>query len=231
MFHFPHRIRFVRAAALLVALAAALAPAAQAADKSDAVDRYLRNNAATLAAPVASAADRAPRAMPTDYAKAGLRTKQYGIPRAMPSHYGNALGQQAGAPRAMPSDYAAAVDRALVNVLPGDASVPFWPHETGALAGTSETYAGMRADGSYIDPSLGRRVANNGTGTQVDFRAADTRDAAIGRYPDAGPVLVSVPGSFEWGDAIFGAGATGAALLLAGVIAIAVRQRKRIVLS
>jgi hypothetical protein len=62
----------------------------------------------TLVAPVASAADGAPRAMPTDYAKAGLGTKQYGIPRAMPSHYGNALDHQVGIPRAMPSDYAAA---------------------------------------------------------------------------------------------------------------------------
>jgi hypothetical protein len=159
MFRFADRISFIRAAVMLVALAAALAPAAQAADKSD------------------------------------------------------------------------AVDRALMNVLPGDASVPFWPHETGALVGTSETYAGMRADGSYIDPSLGRRVADNGSGTQVDFRSADTRDAAIGRYPDSGPVLVSFPGGFDWGDATFGAGAAALALLLTGGIAIAVRQRKRVVLS
>jgi 2-hydroxychromene-2-carboxylate isomerase len=61
----------------------------------------------TLAAPVASAADGALRAMPTDYAKADLRnaTKQYGLPRAMPSHY---AAQQVGLPRAMPSDYAKA---------------------------------------------------------------------------------------------------------------------------
>jgi hypothetical protein len=42
--------------------------------------------------------------------------------------------------------------------LPGDSSVGFWPHETGALLGTSETYVDMRADGSYYDPSVGRRV-------------------------------------------------------------------------
>lgn len=44
------------------------------------------------------------------------------------------------------------------DVLPGDTAVPFWPHETGALAGTSETFVDMRADGSYLDLSLGRRV-------------------------------------------------------------------------
>ena len=42
--------------------------------------------------------------------------------------------------------------------VPGDAAVPFWPHETGALVGTSETYLDVRADGSYFDPSIGRRV-------------------------------------------------------------------------
>ena len=43
-------------------------------------------------------------------------------------------------------------------VLPGDGSVPFWPHETGALVGTSETFINLGADGSYYDPSIGRRV-------------------------------------------------------------------------
>ena len=43
--------------------------------------------------------------------------------------------------------------------LHGDGSVPFWPHETGALVGTSETFIDVRADGSYFDPSVGRRVA------------------------------------------------------------------------
>ena len=181
------RIKYI---ALAATVAAMVAPAAQAADKSDAVDRHLRNNAASL----------------------DVRSPDR-----------KSLARQWTQPDA--------VDRALMNVLPGDASVPFWPHETGALAGTSETFADMRADGSYIDPSLGRRVANNGTATQVDFRSADTRDAAIGRYPDSGPVLVSVPGGFDWGDATFGAGAAGLALLLAGGIAIAVRHRKRVVLS
>ena len=42
--------------------------------------------------------------------------------------------------------------------LHGDSSVPFWPHETGALVGTSETFIDVRADGSYYDPSSGKRV-------------------------------------------------------------------------
>jgi hypothetical protein len=42
--------------------------------------------------------------------------------------------------------------------LPEDTAVPFWPHETGALVGTSETFVDVRADGSYVDPSVGRRV-------------------------------------------------------------------------
>ena len=33
------------------------------------------------------------------------------------------------------------------------------PYETVALPGTSETYVDMREDGSYYDPSLGRRVS------------------------------------------------------------------------
>jgi hypothetical protein len=43
--------------------------------------------------------------------------------------------------------------------MPDRTRAPFWPHETGALAGTAETYVDMRADGSYYDPSLGRRVS------------------------------------------------------------------------
>lgn len=42
--------------------------------------------------------------------------------------------------------------------LHGDSSVAFWPHETGALVGTSETFIDVRADGSYYDPSVGRRI-------------------------------------------------------------------------
>ncbi len=46
--------------------------------------------------------------------------------------------------------------------LQGDSSVPFWPHETGALVGTSETFIDVRADGSYYDPSVGQRVLRTG---------------------------------------------------------------------
>jgi hypothetical protein len=44
--------------------------------------------------------------------------------------------------------------------LPGDTPIPFWPHETGVNVGTSETFTDLRADGSYHDPSLGRRVTS-----------------------------------------------------------------------
>jgi hypothetical protein len=53
---------------------------------------------------------------------------------------------------------AAADEVAPAGELPGDSSIPFWPHETGALVGTSETYVDLRDDGSYFDPSIGRRV-------------------------------------------------------------------------
>ena len=49
------------------------------------------------------------------------------------------------------------------DVGPGDTGgAPFWPHETGVLVGTSETFTEVRADGSYVDPSLGRRVSTSG---------------------------------------------------------------------
>ena len=44
--------------------------------------------------------------------------------------------------------------------LPGDSSIPFWPHETGVLYGTAETFVDMQADGSYYDASIGHRVFN-----------------------------------------------------------------------
>jgi hypothetical protein len=40
-----------------------------------------------------------------------------------------------------------------------DTPLRSWPYGTGALAGTSETYVDMWEDGSYYDPSLGRRVS------------------------------------------------------------------------
>src|SRR6266511_1453907 len=41
------------------------------------------------------------------------------------------------------------------STLPGLASTP---QQSGALAGTSETFVDVQPDGSYYDPSLGRRV-------------------------------------------------------------------------
>jgi hypothetical protein len=50
---------------------------------------------------------------------------------------------------------------ALSPTKPSKLDVPAgsWAHETGALGGTSETFVDMREDGSYYDPSLGRRVS------------------------------------------------------------------------
>ena len=50
---------------------------------------------------------------------------------------------------------------ALSPTQPAKSDVPAgaWPYETGALAGTSETFVDMQEDGSYYDPSLGRRVS------------------------------------------------------------------------
>ena len=45
------------------------------------------------------------------------------------------------------------------STLPGDSAVPFWPYETGALVGTSETYVDVWKDGSYFDLGIGRRVS------------------------------------------------------------------------
>ena len=48
------------------------------------------------------------------------------------------------------------------DVVPGDAGgQPFWPHETGVLVGTSETFADVRVDGSYFDPSQGHRISTS----------------------------------------------------------------------
>jgi hypothetical protein len=48
---------------------------------------------------------------------------------------------------------------AATATLPGDSPVPFWPYETGARVGTSETYVDVRMDGSYFDPGIGQRVS------------------------------------------------------------------------
>jgi hypothetical protein len=160
MFRFAHTIRSAKAVAVAAILTAAFVPAAQAADKSDAVDRSLRNNSAPL----------------------DVRSPDRKFPVRQWTH---------------PD----AVDRALLNA-------------------------------SLVSPdAVDRYLANHGAVKQpVDFRSADTRDAAAGRYPEGPPTLVAVPGGFDWRDATYGAGMTAAALLLAGAIAVAVRQRRRIVL-
>lgn len=46
------------------------------------------------------------------------------------------------------------------DLLPGDTPVaPSWQSQLGTPRGTSETFLDMHADGSYYDPSIGRRVA------------------------------------------------------------------------
>jgi hypothetical protein len=107
-------------------------------------------------------------------------------------------------------------DRALyrgtgAGAVTGDTPAPFWPHETGVLVGTSETFVDMRADGSYYDPSLGRRVggAVESTGT--------------------GPAVVVSPSRFDWGDALIGVAFGLAFALLGGVaVLIAVRHRRSV---
>lgn len=122
-----------------------------------------------------------------------------------------------------------AIDRAVMNVVPGDASVPFWPHETGALVGTSETFADMGADGSYVDPALGRRVASRiNAPHSVSYTSRDTRDVIAGRSPAVSPVLVASgePG-FDWNDAALGAGAVSALMLvMLAAWAFAARRRR-----
>ena len=51
--------------------------------------------------------------------------------------------------------------------LPGDTPTAFWPYETGVAMGTSETYVDVRADGSYYDPSVQRRVGRAASAARV----------------------------------------------------------------
>jgi hypothetical protein len=74
--------------AVIGALMMLVAPAATAADKPDDEHRYFATDA-----------------------PASASSRQYGLPRAMPSHYDHAgieLVRQTGSPRTMPADYAAA---------------------------------------------------------------------------------------------------------------------------
>jgi uncharacterized iron-regulated membrane protein len=72
------------------------------------------------------------------------------------------------------------------------------------FGGTSETFTDVREDGSYFDPSLGRRVHITPSVTIVE------------------------PSEFDWADAGVGAaGAFGLVLLASGVVLIFAPQRRR----
>jgi hypothetical protein len=72
------------------------------------------------------------------------------------------------------------------------------------FGGTSETFTDVREDGSYFDPSLGRRVHITPSVTIVE------------------------PSEFDWADAGVGAaGAFGLVLLASGVVLIFATQRRR----
>jgi hypothetical protein len=128
----------------------------------------------------------------------------------------------------------------------GDNHAPFWPYETGALAGTSETFVDMRSDGSYYDPSLGRRVggAAESKATRPDDRpfyrgtsealaptslSPDDRAFSRGRR-DVEPRAVRVETvirahGFDWEDGVIG-GAFGVASALLGIGAILIAYRR-----
>jgi hypothetical protein len=74
------------------------------------------------------------------------------------------------------------------------------------LGGTSETFTDVRTDGSYFDPSLGRRVHVTPSVTIVE------------------------PSAFDWADAGVGAaGAFGLVLVASGVVLISQHNRRRAV--
>jgi hypothetical protein len=91
--------------------------------------------------------------------------------------------------------------------LPGDSSVPFWPYETGALVGTSETFVDVWADGSYYDPEAGRRVsasastANSAAESDV-APVAGPGDSAVPFWPYETGALVGTSETFVdvWAD-------------------------------
>jgi hypothetical protein len=107
-----------------------------------------------------------------------------------------------------------------------DTSSPRWLHETGALAGTSETFVDMRADGSYYDPSLGRRVypGSSETVARTSFSPDDRPFArSVGVIQ---PRTVEVPSrGFDWEDGVLGGAFGLASALLGAGAAIAYRRR------
>jgi hypothetical protein len=135
--------------------------------------------------------------------------------------------------------------RAVKGTVWGDNQGPFWPHETGALAGTSETFVDMRADGSYYDPSLGRRVGGaaeskaTGPDDRPFYRGTPEVLAPTSLSPDDRPVSRSVDDTqpsqapvevrsrgFDWEDGVIG-GAFGLAVALLGIGAILIAHRSR----
>lgn len=139
---------------------------------------------------------------------------------------------------------------AATGTLPGDTAVPFWPHETGALVGTSETFLNVETDGSYYDPSLGRRVAGavESNATRPDDRAGVrgrgayelSRASSAATRPDdragvRGPTAFQTvavradPTGFDWGDAFLGGlGGMATALMLTGLLFLVVGRRSKI---
>ena len=82
----------------------------------------------------------------------------------------------------LPDDYKLQSGDAAQASLPGDSAVRFWPHETGALMGSSETFVDVGKDGSYYDPSIGRRVAEPSIYTPRALEALSARAEAMARY-------------------------------------------------
>jgi hypothetical protein len=76
-------------------------------------------------------------------------------------------------------------------------------YATQAIGGTSETFTDVRKDGSYFDPSLGRRIRVTPKVTIVE------------------------PSAFDWGDAGVGAAGAFGLVLVAGGVAIVSRHRHR----
>jgi hypothetical protein len=59
-----------------------------------------------------------------------------------------------------------------------------WPYDTGGLPGTSETYVDMWEDGSYYDPSLGRRVSPSPLWSYDTGALAGTSETYVDMWED-----------------------------------------------
>jgi hypothetical protein len=115
------------------------------------------------------------------------------------------------------------------------------------LVGTSETFVDMRADGSYYDPSLGRRVGGavdsrpigaddrpfyRGTSEALTPTSLSPDDRAFSRSRgDVEPRAVRVEAvvrshGFDWEDGVIGGG-FGVAFSLLGMGAILIAHRRR----